>query len=354
MNTFSSFEIVMLRFRPIDRRCRGFTLVELLVVIAIIGVLIGLLLPAVQAVREASRRMSCSNHIRQLGLALHNYHDAFKRFPASTVVNLDVQSTGNNGAWGVHGRILNFLEQVPLAEKVDLSQPWDNQPAIDGVPIEVFGCPSDPGSGEMRVTGNGRPNLFPTNYGFNFGTWFVFDPQTRQGGDGMFYPNSFLKFRDVLDGTSSTLLASEVVAWTRYTRNGGPASTDIPEDPETVSTLALSGTQYKITGHTEWPDGRVHHTGFTTTLTPNTYVPFIDPSGNEVDLDYNSWQEGRNGSAGLPTYAAITSRSRHPGLVQSLMVDGSVQSVTESVDRTVWRAWGTRRGREVVVPPPSL
>ena len=106
-------------------RVHGFTLVELLVVIAIIGVMVGMLLPAVQAAREAARRMQCQNHLKQVSLACHNYHSAFKKFPASAVVDLSVSSTGNNGSWGVHGRILPFHEQANLYENIDLSIAWD-------------------------------------------------------------------------------------------------------------------------------------------------------------------------------------------------------------------------------------
>lgn len=328
-------------------RRAGFTLVELLVVIAIIAVLVGLLLPAVQSARESARRMQCRNHQKQLALACHNYESTFRTFPPSAVVDLSVNSTGNNGSWGVHGRILSFLEQDNIASVVDVSLPWDDQQSIDALKIAVFACPSDPGSDQSRDPGNNRPVLFPTNYGFNFGTWFVFDPATQQGGEGMFYPNSFLGFEACFDGTSTTLLTAEVKAWTPYMRNGGPTNTAVPASAEAVAELAASGSQYKDTGHTEWPDGRVHHTGFTTTLTPNTRVQFTNPDGNVVDADYNSWQEGRNGIAGNPTYAAITSRSHHNGLVQVSMLDGSVQTVTDSIDRTLWQAMGTRAGHEV-------
>lgn len=333
------------------RRRKGFTLVELLVVIAIIGILIGLLLPAVQAAREAARRMQCSNNLRQLGIAAHNYHTTFRKFPPSTIVDVSVSSTSNNGAWGVHGRLLNFIEQSNLSDQVDLNQPWDSQSAIDGVKVPVFACPSDPASDDLRVFDDGRPSLFPTNYGFNFGTWFVFDPETSQGGDGMFYPNSFLSFRDCSDGTSSTLLASEVLAWTPYMRNGGPSGANDrdnpPATPAEVAINAATGSQYKNTGHTEWPDGRVHHTGFTATMQPGTRVDFVNSDGITVDIDYNSWQEGRFGPDGIATFASVTSRSRHNGLVQSVMLDGSVRAVTNQIDLKIWRAMGTRRGQEV-------
>ena len=245
----------------------------------------------------------------------------------------------------VHGRILPFLEKINLYEKVDLSVAWDDQDAIDGVKIEVYACPSDPGSDEPRYPGNGRPTLFPTSYGFNFGTWFVFNPMSKKGGDGMFYPNRFMRYRDCLDGSSHTLLVAEVKAWTHYMRNGGPPSPTKPADAKALVQVAASGVQFKETGHTEWPDGRVHHTGFTTLMTPNTKA-LLDRSGVEYDVDYNSWQEGKHGNAGNPTYAAITSRSYHVGLVHAGFLDGSVTSITDSIDIDLWHALGTRRGRE--------
>ncbi|QDT62620.1 Type II secretion system protein G precursor [Stieleria bergensis] len=325
----------------------GFTLIELLVVIAIIGILVGLLLPAVQAAREAARRMSCSNNLKQLALACHNYESAFKKFPASTVVDLRVNATGNNQAWGVHGRILNYIEESNLRDLVDLSLGWDSQPEIDGVKVPTFSCPSDPGGYRVRVFSDGRPSLFPTTYGFNLGRWFVFDPATRRGGEGMFYPDSFLGFRDCLDGTSTTLLISEVKAWTPYTRNGGPTTTAMPTTQAEAEAIVASGAQFKNTGHTEWPDGRVHHTGFTVSLAPNTRVTYTDGAFYE-EMDYNSWQEGRDGNSGNPTYAMITSRSYHSGLVQSAFLDGSVRSVTESIDLSIWHALGTRAGHEMI------
>jgi len=326
----------------------AFTLVELLVVIAIIGILVGLLLPAVQSAREAARRMQCSNNLKQLALACHNYQSAFKRLPPSALVDLNVTSTGNNGSWGVHGRILPFLEQGNVYETVDLSIAWDHQLSIDGLKIPVYGCPSDPGSDQVRHFSEGRPSLYPTCYGFNFGRWFVFDPTTRKAGDGMFAPNHLFDFRDCLDGTSHTLLAAEVKAWTPYQRNGGPLSTGIPIDPSEVEATVASGVEFKVTGHTEWPDGRVHHTGFTVTLAPNSKVEFPHAGQVHSETDYSSWQEGKNGAAGKPTYAMITSRSHHVGLVNVARLDGSVSSITDSIDLEIWHALGTRNGREVI------
>jgi prepilin-type N-terminal cleavage/methylation domain-containing protein len=325
----------------------GFTLVELLVVIAIIGILMGLLLPAVQAAREAARRTECGNHLRQIVIATHNYHDTLKRLPPSTIVDNSLTATGNNGAWGVHGRILHFLEQGNLYEKVDIGQAWDFQQAIHELKIPVYGCPSDPGSNRERDPGKGKVTLFPTSYGFNFGTWFIYDPKTGQGGDGVFFPNSFLKLSSLHDGLSNTILCSEVRGWTAYTRNGGPPQTAIPNTIEEAIEIVNSGAQFKNTGHTEWPDGRVHHTGFTATLPPNSFVPH-EKNDKVWDADYNSWQEGRNGGNGSPSYAMITSRSYHPTIVQAAFADGSIQSISENIELPMWRAMATRNGGEIV------
>ncbi len=331
-----------------QRGRRAFTLIELLVVIAIIGILVALLLPAVQAAREAARRTECKNHLRQLGLATLNYESTFKRLPASAVVNLGVTETANNGSWGVHGRILHFLEQANLYDQVDISQAWDYQSAIDGVGVPEYQCPSDVGTRRIRDPGGGKVHLVPTSYGFNLGTWFVYDPQTQRGGQGAFFPNSFLSLAAYRDGTSHTILAAEVKAWQPYLRNGGPGSNTIPADATAAAAIAATGAQFKDTGHTEWPDGRVHHTGFTATLTPNSVVPYL--RGDEwLDVDYNSWQEGKNGSAGAPTFAIVTSRSYHPEIVQVGLIDGSVQTVENTIALDVWRAMATRDRGEVPV-----
>ncbi len=331
-----------------SKKRNAFTLIELLVVIAIIAVLVALLLPAVQQAREAARRSSCKNNLKQLALALHNYADAHTVFPMGASVDLSVTSTGNNGSWGVHGRILPFLEQGNLANLVDLTVGWDFQSAIDGLKIPTYACPSDAKSDEARNPGGGKVTLYPTSYSFSYGTWFVFDPTTGRGGDGMFFPNSKLSFRDATDGSSNTLVAAEVKAWTPYMRNGGPATTAIPSTISEVQTIIASGVQFKNTGHTEWPDGRVHHSGFTVTLLPNTIVNYTHSGTLYPEMDYNSWQEGKNGSAGSPSYAIVTSRSYHTGMVNVSLLDGSVRSISENIDLSIWRALGTRSGGEVL------
>jgi prepilin-type processing-associated H-X9-DG protein len=325
-------------------------LVELLVVIAIIGILIALLLPAIQAAREAARRSQCQNNVKQLALAALNYESSQKRLPPSVVIDL-ANNIPNNGAWGVHGHLLNYLEEQTVRSLVDINVAWDFQTAINNLRIPAFSCASDELAAEVRDPGGGKVLLYSTTYGFNLGTWFVFDPATQRGGDGAFYPNSFLPLSKFQDGTTKTLLAAEVKAWTHYTRNDGPSTTTIPNTADEAAATVRSGGEYKNTGHTEWPDGRVHHTGFTATLTPNTLVPYTN-NDQVLDADYNSWQEGKSGTSGSPTYAIITSRSYHSGgVVNVAMVDGSVQSISNEINLATWRAMATRSGGDSETTP---
>lgn len=327
---------------------RAFTLVELLVVIAIIGVLVALLLPAVQAAREAANRMSCQNNCKQIGLALHNYQSALKHFPPSFCMKPGVVLSSNNGSWSIHGRILPYLEQANAYDRVDLSVPWDQQLAT-GVPtmrVEVYQCPSEANS-EMRTSG-GADFTHPQNYGFNMGTWFVYDFAANKAGDGAFGPNSKFSPAAFTDGLSNTIAAAEVKAFTPYIRNGAAPSTTPPADPSALSGVSgqakLGPNLNDCTGHTEWCDGRVHHSGFTATFTPNTKVPYSS-GGKTYDIDFNSRQEG---SAAENTYAAITARSFHSGGgVNVVLMDGSVRFVAKTVDLLLWRAAATRNGGEV-------
>ena len=338
----------------------GFTLVELLVVIAIIGTLVGLLLPAVQAAREAARRTGCHNNIRQLALALHNYEGARRHYPPSMIHAPGTTFVSNNGSWGILGRILPFVEEGNAAVTIDLERAWDQPPNnTTGVPttrVGIFICPSEKND-TLRLKNN-APFVHPHTYGFNSGTWFVYDPATGTGGDGAFHPNSRFKTGMFTDGLSKTLCIAEVKAFTPYVRNTADPATTFPAAlppslPAEVAGLAggspsdpkLGPTTNDCTGHTEWPDGRVHHTGFTTVFTPNTKVP-LTVGGVTHDIDYNSRQEGN--SATVRTFAAITARSHHAGTVAVAMMDGSVRAIGDDIALAAWRALGTRSGGETV------
>jgi len=341
------------------RPVRAFTLVELLVVIAIIATLIGLLLPAVQGAREAARRTQCSSNLRQLALATLVYESTNRRLPPSMLHTPGTVFANNNGSWSIHGRLLPYIEETSAAVKVNLEVAYDMPPnSTSGVPttrIAVFMCPSEVND-RVRLKG-GVPFVYPHTYGFNFGSWFVYDPASGTGGDGAFFPNSRLKMGAIADGASKTLCAAEVKAFTPYVRNtsdpGGQFPPNAPPtDPVAVAALAAGGDA-KVgpvtndnTGHTEWPEGRVHHSGFTTVFAPNTRVPF-SRNGQEYDIDYNSRQEGN--SATVRTFAAITARSYHRGAVNAARLDASVHAVSDGIDPAVWRALGTRAGVEATV-----
>ncbi|MGQ0634870.1 MAG: DUF1559 family PulG-like putative transporter [Planctomycetaceae bacterium] len=327
----------------------GFTLIELLVVIAIIAVLVALLLPAVQQAREAARRTQCKNNLKQIGLAVHNYVSTFDFLPPSMAI---VPTISSNASWSVHGRIMPYLDQVNFYNQIDLQQNWasaTNAPVVSGNRVPVYVCPSDPKTDTPRLASG--VNLYCTNYGFNFGTWFVFDPATGRGGDGLFFPNSRIRIEAITDGASNTLLASEVKSWQAYTRNAPPPTITTPATVADVVAAADVGVRDRIqpatrdgTGHTEWANGHSHHSGFTTTLTPNTNVEWTY-QGVVYDVDFASRQEGSSTTAA--SYSALTSRSYHFGIVNALWADGSAKSASKSIDLRVWRAAGTRSGGEV-------
>lgn len=324
------------------RHRSGFTLIELLVVIAIIGVLVAILLPAVQGAREASRRAKCLNNLKQMTLALNNYHDVNGTFPASAII--PINATADD--WSIHARLLPFVEQENLQNLINFGLPYSSQPTVVSTRVPHHFCPSDPGD---RSRPDGSLTHYPLCYGVNLGTWFVYDPVTRRGGDGLVYPNSDTRMSSVIDGTSNTLAFSEVKAWTPYLRDGGNPNTANVAIPGSPSGVVGYGGSFKTdSGHTEWVDGRVHQTGFTATFSPQTKVTY-STGGVSYDVDFTSSREGKTTSQ--MTYAAVTSRSYHPNAVNSSRVDGSTQTISKQVDLTVWRAMATRQGGEAVAIP---
>jgi len=323
-----------------NRLRHAFTLIELLVVIAIIAVLIGLLVPAVQKVRSAAARAQCLNNLKQIGLACHNFHDARGAFPS-----LGQYGTAPSVSWSAHARILPYLEQENLQRLIDWNQPYSSQPVVTATRVATFICPSDIND-KSRL--DGAITHYPTSYGFNAGTWAVWSPTTGQTGNGAFTIQRGTRMADFLDGTSTTLAATDVKAFQPYLRDANnPAASGAAEPAGVAAMVAFGGSFKAESGHTEWVDGRVHQTGMTALWKPNTRCDFVSGT-TTFDTDFNSSREGATSN---PTYAGITARSFHSGGVNVLFVDGSTRFINDSIDLSAWRGLATRAGGEVANAP---
>ncbi len=339
------------QFEDLSRR--GFTLIELLVVIAIIAVLIGLLLPAVQAAREAARRMQCANNIKQLGLAVHNYEQIWQGLPPSAIIVPAGGGTLWTSDFGLIARILPNIEQGGIYNAINLNSSYGDPGNMTATAqtISTFLCPSEVRSDRENNATFGI--VGPTNYGFCLGDWFVFAGPT--GGAvtrSAFGPNLSRRWADFIDGTSNTMLVAEVKNWQPYIRDCGTLSlinnaANIPSpyaDPATVCPeYQGNGCAYHIEGHCEWPEVAVQHIGMTTAWPPNKRTPG-GPGFTTPDVDITSQRERTGG----PTFAAITSRSYHPGGVNILLGDGSVRFIKNTINGFVWRGVGTVAGGEVL------
>jgi prepilin-type N-terminal cleavage/methylation domain-containing protein len=332
---------IVVRRMSVSRK--GFTLVELLVVIAIIGVLVGLLLPAVQASRESSRRSSCANNIKQVCLALHSYESSSKRFPPFCVL----PRTSSFDPFSAQARLLPYLEQASAVNQVDFNaQSFTAYPLVAQMRIAQYMCPSEINDRQRQT-----PTIvhYPLNYCFNEGTWFIYDPQTDTAGDGAFAPNRRFKASEMSDGLSKTLAIAECKAYQPSLWDSNKPSATGAAAPATVADLAAYfGGTFDLNGHTEWVEGDAHETGFTTTFQPNADVSYTS-GGAAYSVDLQSSRDGE--STTTPTYAAVTARSYHPGLVVTAMMDGSVRAVSDNVDLAVWRSAGTRAGGEGATLP---
>jgi prepilin-type N-terminal cleavage/methylation domain-containing protein len=346
-------------------RCRhAFTLIELLVVIANIAVLIALLLPAVQAAREAARRMQCVNNLKQLGLGMHNYESTNNVLPPQMVLTFNSAGVVTwKSSWGASSRITPYLELGNLYNAINyINKTTDpsNSTAVS-TQLKVFICPSEVNQQAFTSTTTaGVTSTFGvSNYGWCEGNWYTFGGF----GAGMQTPSAIGSnisrgFASFTDGLSNTILGSEVKTYIpSYHDCGavpppGPASPlaypDVPTVLASIAAAPTSGCKLATApsgmlggGHTHWCNGNCFYDGFTTALPPNTQSPAGSPA---LDSDMSSEDEDDGG----PTYAAITSRSYHPAIVNTLFADGSVHSVKNSISVQTWRALGTVGGGEVI------
>lgn len=301
---------------------KGFTLVELLVVIAIIGILVALLLPAVQSVREAARRTECSNNLRQIGLAVTNYETANERFPPGW--------KGSTG-WGWMAQVLPFIEQGNVADQMDLQQALLAPMHQETIQLEIPGqlCPSSTHNSptfELEIQPDGRPvSVGRTHYvgciGSSAATEQMDDGQTcpsldlmtsEQFIDGMFYKDSRTERRDVLDGTSNTIMVGE-------------RSADLFDSQWPGILDGSKHTGWRVVGWTGEPPNN-----------PMQTEPLIvyDDDGNGVELEIHFH--------GFAQY-----NSMHPGgLTMFCFGDGSVRPITNGISPLTFKAMGTIRGRE--------
>ncbi|WP_406693379.1 DUF1559 domain-containing protein [Singulisphaera sp. Ch08] len=327
---------------------RAFTLIELLVVIAIIAVLIALLLPAVQAAREAARRIQCTNNLKQLGLALANYEGTQSVLPPSVVVAKNGTGFWSNG-WSVQARLLPYIEQASSFNSINFTFAYSvpDNTTVARLTIAGFICPSEVRP-EPKTSTTNTSQYGVANYNWNVGDWYVFGGIGASGNRGAFGANRSRRLADFTDGLSNTVVSSEVKTYQGVLTSCTIASVLEPNmipspnaDPFSAVPEYTSGCTLKLTAHAEWVDGAALETGFTTAWPPNKV---IKGGSSTVDVDL----VGVGEKSGGPTYAAITSRSYHPGGVNSLFGDGSVRFMKSTVNGTTWRALGSVGSGEVI------
>lgn len=304
------------------KRRNGFTLIELLVVIAIIAILIALLLPAVQQAREAARRSQCKNNLKQIGLALHNYHDAHACFPFGWG---GTTPASGSPAYSAISQILPFLDQGPLYNVIDFSLPLTdaNNASARTQELTVLRCPSDFTNPQPQSGG-------AINYYANKGNGILWQAPNQ---NGMFVYRTCIKFRDVTDGASNTAAFSERLLTDGNNGTVNPdsdvyLSLNDPSDPNEAVQMCAAvditdlANQFPIFMGAPWMNGQ------------HTYLHVDGPN--------------RRSCGFYPTKATMPASSRHPGGVHTLLVDGSVRFVSENIDLETWRAVGSRSDGEVI------
>ncbi len=342
---------------------RAFTLIELLVVIAIIGVLIALLLPAVQAAREAARRMQCTNNLKQLGIALHNYHSALNSFPVGFLYPQNGQVYPGVPAlhyrWSVLAQLSPYLEQSSVYDALNMNWPIAAGPAaVLGTPpwtpfaanltvmatkVSLFLCPSDGSQPPSPLAGGLTSG--PSNYQFCAGDG---SPGSANPGDagvsvpanGAFVLGPSQSIATITDGSSNTVAAAEQLigpaAGGASTQSGAtPRPADVRRAAAVGSTpLSDSGCEspsgWRLDKGYGWWDGDYRTTLYNHYLTPNS-------------RRYDCWQSSPPHN---PAWKAA--RSNHPGGVNTLFCDGHVRFIKDSVNLATWRGMATRAGGEVL------
>jgi prepilin-type N-terminal cleavage/methylation domain-containing protein/prepilin-type processing-associated H-X9-DG protein len=323
------------------RSRKGFTLIELLVVIAIIGVLIALLLPAVQAAREAARRAECTNNLKQLGIALHNYHGNDNVFPAGYPVRPwapDPTVPAAHMRWSVLAALTPFLEQTAVFDAINFDFPMIGGPGqanavfppnttAVSTKIGIFLCPSDSAT---QI----RPPFQPANYVACVGSGSKSGDANE--ADGTLFINSTIGFKDMRDGTSQTVVISESTIGTGGATSSIPANGTIDRSLYFLSATAfpaltdencLATTSWGVRRGANWVDGDYGVGIYNHYYTPNSKSPDCMRHSNP------GWK---------------AARSRHPGGVNAMFGDGSVRFVKDTINRATWQGLGTRAGREVL------
>ena len=345
----------------------GFTLIELLVVIAIIAVLIALLLPAVQAAREAARRSQCVNNLKQLGVALHTYLSAIGTMPPG---RFNSHVAGNGNCWGAYSQLLPQLDQQNLFNAFNFNLAPELETSLASASanatasatfLSTLLCPSDPAP-VLLITAAGEVYA-SHNYDLNVGSNYPLQATFPSGvtspfsnlPNGPFYENQGVGPADFTDGLSNTVAVSETIRSTMTStyatdptrvflvtgdnKTTGPAITSDADYASMCVTLPSTTTQFQATKGVRWHYGAPGHTMYNHRRTPNDKGPDCRGGLPHSDKSDPNWSN---------LSLNVTARSQHAGGVNSLLADGHVQFIKDSINVTVWQGLGSRNGGEVV------